>query len=551
MVRKLYILVLSLTVFALWGCNKDSGCFAPPFEGEVCTQQEVDLGLSAKWAGYNIGAASPQEYGNWYAWGETISKQVYLESSYSKPGSSIILEENDVASKEWGYGWHLPSVANIQELIDNCDIRFSSYCGIDGWTVTSRVHGYEGTTIFFPASGYKAGENHNYAGSQCVFWSNSLTEEGSSHAINAFFEGNTLKLNAPPKGVGGTLWCGYAVRAVRQFFLDIDTGDISCNRDETEFIFHVSGNAKWRAGVTGKGASVSPQSGEGASVITVTLPINTTEDNHYFDVNVESDDAGIVKSFRITQFGIVPEFKISGSTETQTDWDDTAPIQINLSASAGVSWTAVVMSGVVPVTDAVISPSSGTGSASIEVTLPEWYDTQNEGIHEVVITTDNERIPEEIRSLVYSVNRTRCTYVPFGFVWGKDFLDALKSAYDADNMAESYTVCNTTVKPKTPGSLTVNSSYLSKNLTLTFQSAMEGDAVLHIKASVAGGTSTKRIAVNLNGTRVGSLENNTTSAISMEEDIRINGVKKGDVISVAMSDSSNHKLYSMSYNRAE
>lgn len=551
MKQRIYGIALSLAALAAWACNKEQVPVVPPFAGEISTEQEVDLGLSARWAGYNIGAAVPQEYGSWFAWGETAPKAVYLEENYVKPDFSIIPEAQDVASREWGYGWHMPSVENIQELIDHCDIVFASYRGVNGWVAVSRVPGYEGKSVFFPAAGYKAGENHNYAGSQCVFWSNALIAEGATHAVNAFFEDNALKLNAPPKGYGGTLWCGYPVRAVRQFFLDIDTGDISCNRDETSLVFHVSGNARWTAGVSGEGASLSPASGEGSGTVTVTIPVNDSEENHYYDVRVESVDAGIVKGFRITHFGVIPEFSLVGGTSTQTAWDDAAPITLTLDASESIAWSAVVLQDGAPLDGAVVAPSSGSGSAMLQVVLPAWYDTENEGVQEVVITTDNARIPEEKRSLVYTVTRLRCTQIPFGFSWGSQFFNALKAAFDADSKAVSYTVCNTTVTPKTPGTLTVTSTYVGKNLTLTFQSAVDGDAVLHIKASVANGTSTKRVAINLNGVRVGSLDNNTSAALMMEEDIPISGVKKGDTIAILMTDSNNHKLYTMSYYRAE
>ena len=152
MTRNRFGLFLAIVLLAALSCSKSPACMAPPFEGEICAEQEVDLGLSARWAGYNVGASAPQEYGNWFSWGETQAKQLYSEENYTKPAGDILTEENDVASRQWGYGWHLPSVENIQELIDNCDIVFASYRGVDGWAVSSRVPGYEGKTVFFPAA---------------------------------------------------------------------------------------------------------------------------------------------------------------------------------------------------------------------------------------------------------------------------------------------------------------------------------------------------------------------------------------------------------------
>lgn len=550
MIQKINRVAISLTVLAVCACDKEPGYVAPPFIGEICTEQEVDLGLSASWSGYNVGASSPQEYGKHYAWGEIASKDIYLEDTYENPSMTILDEEHDVASLEWGYGWHMPSISNIRELMDNCDISFVSYQGVDGWTATSRVPGYEGKTIFFPAAGYRAGENTNYQGQQCVFWSNALVSDGATHAVNAFFDGSTIKLNEPPKGIGGTLWCGYSIRPVRQFFLDIDMEDVVCNRDQTSISFNVSGNSKWTASVTGEGTSISPQSGEGAGVVTVTYPVNNSEDYKYIDVAIASPEIAEPKTFRITQFGVIPDFYIEGEAQTTVSWDYSEPVKFNLAASKGVSWTVAVMMNNVLIDGAIVIPSAGTGSAEISVTLPDYLDIKNEGVCKVVLTTDNEKIPEEIRSIEYIVNRTCCSYIPFGFTWDSGFLNALKAAFEANKSAASYNVMNTTVTPKTAGTLTV-SSYIGKNLQLSFQSAESGDAVLHIKATVAYGSSTKRISIYKNDVQVDNLSNNSTSEyLSVDKDILISSVKKGDTIKVTMSDSNNHKIYSMSYKKA-
>lgn len=550
MMRNKFIIIGLATISLISACNKDLTCIAPAFEGTISSDQEVDLGLSAKWAGYNMGATCPQDYGNHYAWGEVSVKTKYLDENYTKPSADILPYDNDVASKEWGYGWHMPSVENIQELIDNCDISFVSYKGVDGWAATSKVPGYEGKTIFFPASGYRAGENWNYRGSQCVFWSNSLVSSGASHAINAFFDGTSLKLNAPPRGKGGTLWCGYAIRPVRQFFLDIDTEDISCNRDVPYITFNVSGNARWTASVTGEGASISPQYGEGPGAITVTLPQNDTEDNKYYNVSVASDEISETRGFTITQFGVIPEFSIKGDKETTIVWDYDEPIKFSLAASASVSWSAsVVMNGEV-LEDATVTPESGSGSSEISVRLPNYLDPLKDGQCEIIISTDNDRIPEEISNITYKVNRLRCQNIPFGFSWGTDFLSALTTEFNANKTASSYTVHNTTITPATAGAMTT-SGYLGKNLTLTFNSAESGNAILHVKASVASkGSSAKKINIYLNSTLVHSFANNTSAAITVDDDVAISNIQKGDMIKITMSDSNNHKLYSMSYKKA-
>ena len=95
------------------------------------------------------------------------------------------------------------------------------------------------------------------------------------------------------------------------------------------------------------------------------------------------------------------------------------------------------------------------------------------------------------------------------------------------------------------------SGYLGKNLTLTFNSAESGNAILHVKASVASkGSSAKKINIYLNSTLVHSFANNTSAAITVDDDVAISNIQKGDMIKITMSDSNNHKLYSMSYKKA-
>ena len=81
------------------------------------TQQMVDLGLSVCWAGWNIGATSPEEYGSHFAWGETASKNYFSEpnyvfhdgDSYVYIGSDISGTQYDAARAQWGGTWRLPS----------------------------------------------------------------------------------------------------------------------------------------------------------------------------------------------------------------------------------------------------------------------------------------------------------------------------------------------------------------------------------------------------------------------------------------------------------
>lgn len=139
----------------------------------------VDLGLSVKWATCNIGAEKPYESGTYYAWGETETKTVYGDGNYAlldciimldgdddswtdvyydrydqKDGKVNLEPDDDVAHVKWGGSWRMPTKDECQELIDNCTCTWDTINGVYGFLVTSNKAGYEGQSIFLPATGY-------------------------------------------------------------------------------------------------------------------------------------------------------------------------------------------------------------------------------------------------------------------------------------------------------------------------------------------------------------------------------------------------------------
>ena len=116
----------------------------------------VDLGLSVKWAPYNIGANSPEELGDRFAWGETAPKSSYTILTYKYArgsyesfqyiGNEISGTGYDTATMMWGSRWRMPSASDYQELIDNCDIKWVEDSEPAGISVT----GPNGNRIFFP-----------------------------------------------------------------------------------------------------------------------------------------------------------------------------------------------------------------------------------------------------------------------------------------------------------------------------------------------------------------------------------------------------------------
>ena len=160
----------------------------------------VDLGLPSgiKWAAYNVGATAPEEYGGYYAWGETSPKSSYYDSnsvtyglSYSELKSSGIIgsdgnltAEYDAAHVKWGGDWRMPTTEEQRELLNNCTWTWTTQNGVNGYKVT----GPNGNSIFLPAAGYRYGTSLYYGGSLGYYWSSTPSDYSSLDAYDLDFD---------------------------------------------------------------------------------------------------------------------------------------------------------------------------------------------------------------------------------------------------------------------------------------------------------------------------------------------------------------------------
>ena len=162
------------------------------FSMEENGHEYVDLGLPSglKWATCNVGASSPEDYGDYFAWGETRSKSSYTESNsvtYGKNIGDISGDaQYDAARKNWGGSWRMPTKAELQELKNNCSWKWTTQNGVKGYKVT----GPNGNSIFLPAAGYRYGSSLNYAGSGGYYWSSTPRESYSTDAWYLYFNGS-------------------------------------------------------------------------------------------------------------------------------------------------------------------------------------------------------------------------------------------------------------------------------------------------------------------------------------------------------------------------
>ena len=151
----------------------------------------VDLGLPSglKWATCNVGATKPEEYGNYYAWGETAPKSSYSSDNYSYSDNP----DKDAARANWGGQWRMPTKEEWQELLDNCTWTWvEGYNG--GENNGYQVTGSNGNSIFLPAAGYRSRDDLYYAGDRGYYWSSSLGTDYPDDAWYVlFYSDNVLR----------------------------------------------------------------------------------------------------------------------------------------------------------------------------------------------------------------------------------------------------------------------------------------------------------------------------------------------------------------------
>ena len=185
----------------------------------------VDLGMSVKWATMNVGASSPEDYGDYFAWGETEPKDVYdwstykwcngsytsltkynTSSSYGTVDNKTTLElSDDAARANWGGSWRMPTDAELTELREQCTWSWTTQNGVNGYKVTSKSNG---NSIFLPAAGYRNGSALYEAGSNGICWSSSLDTDSPNLAWGVYFDSGGVS------GLNGYRIDGFSVRPV-------------------------------------------------------------------------------------------------------------------------------------------------------------------------------------------------------------------------------------------------------------------------------------------------------------------------------------------------
>ena len=162
-------------------------------ENMIDGHEYVDLGLPSGtlWATCNVGASKPEEYGDYFAWGETQPKKDYSlatykwysENEYTKYGNDGKTEldlEDDAANANWGGDWRMPSKEQLLELVRYCSWEKITFNGVNGW----KGVGQNGNSIFLPSAGYYSETYLRFEGSRTHYYSRMLSQDYEGYIYN-------------------------------------------------------------------------------------------------------------------------------------------------------------------------------------------------------------------------------------------------------------------------------------------------------------------------------------------------------------------------------
>ena len=188
--------------------------------------EAVDMGLSVKWANVNMGAKKSTDFGDYYAWGETKTKDYYSWDSYiwSRGNSPMLIKysvndrksqltlTDDAARANWGGKWRMPTEAECEELAnpDNCTWEWTTKNGVNGYKVTSKK---TGKSIFLPITGFRFYEDVQFRAIKGIYWTSTLYTSNPNKAWCLEFDFS--KADVTFGNLSSNRFSGRCIRAVR------------------------------------------------------------------------------------------------------------------------------------------------------------------------------------------------------------------------------------------------------------------------------------------------------------------------------------------------
>ena len=212
--------------------TKDGGftatCSVSVTNMDILEPEAVDMGLSVKWAKFNLGASHPEESGGYYQWAGTrdvrstsinidwnncpfhtgsyeytgwtkyipLSMPSYWSGAGNPDDKTVLDPEDDAAYIAFGGRWRMPTKEEWQELIDNCDVEWTTLNNVVGRKFTSRKTGYTEQWIFLPASGYRHNAELGYVSLSARYLSSSLNLNSPTNAHILFFSETNIDSNS-------------------------------------------------------------------------------------------------------------------------------------------------------------------------------------------------------------------------------------------------------------------------------------------------------------------------------------------------------------------
>lgn len=194
-IKAITVVMLAVVVCVAVGCKKENNVPKPSLDD----LDYVDLGLPSGnlWAKCNVGASKPEDVGDYFAWGETETKDIYDWKNYKYSavedniyklnkyctdssmgfdgfvdGLTVLEPVDDAALTNLGAGWRMPTEAEYNELSQNTTFVWTTLNGVDGRLLT----GSNGNSIFFPATGFRL-DGELICTGLGVYWSSSLQTE--------------------------------------------------------------------------------------------------------------------------------------------------------------------------------------------------------------------------------------------------------------------------------------------------------------------------------------------------------------------------------------
>ena len=205
-------LMLAIAVVCAAGCKKHNDG-----NGSYNGHDYIDLGLPSGtlWATCNVGADTPEVYGDFFAWGETQTKDVFDVNTYKYSNGdyyplvltkycplsqygyegfidalTTLLPEDDAATANWGIGWCTPSETQWEELLENTTNEWTTKNGVKGRLFTSN----NGTSLFLPATGYSDSGDTYQVESNGYYWTSTLDIYAPHRAKNFNFDSDNCHI---------------------------------------------------------------------------------------------------------------------------------------------------------------------------------------------------------------------------------------------------------------------------------------------------------------------------------------------------------------------